>query len=148
MVVRGSPRDSEGIELFSLAPLERDDARRLLTQLTQLSLLGLAAPLPFFPTTSEAYFAALSSPPKKLTEDEVIPFAFAQARKSLFPEKPGYRIDGAIAEVYRGGDPLGDRDTSGRATVHPSDLGELPFARLAESVFHPLARAVVVGGET
>lgn len=146
MVVRGSPRDSEGIELFSLAPVNEEQARALLQRLAQLAYLGRWVPLPFFPSTSEAYFAALSNPKKKLSEDEVIPFAFAQARKELFPEKSGYRIDAAIAEVYRGGDPLGDRDASGRATVHPADLGELPFARLAESVFHPMARAITTGG--
>jgi exonuclease V gamma subunit len=140
LVVRGNPRESEGVETFELSPLHPADARRLLARLCRLAVVGLARPLPFFPGVSEAYFQALSSPPKKLSEEEVIPYAFREARKRLWPERGA--TDAALVEVYRGRDPLGDLDAQGRPAVHEADLGELPFALLAETLFHPMHRAV------
>jgi hypothetical protein len=141
LVVRGNPRNPEGVETFLLGALEQKRAKELLGILCGLSILGRAVPLRFFPSASEEYFQALHNAPKKLREDEIVSFAFEQARKFLGPTKASARPDALLGELYRGTDPLGVLDSSQLPAVEASEMGELPFARLSEAFFGPLLRA-------
>ena len=141
LVVRGSPRSPEGVETFVLRAVEREKAKDLLGILCGLSVLGRSVPLRFFPEASEKYFQMLQSAPKKLREEEIVPAAFEEARKSLVPGKGSGRPLTLLAELYRGTDPLGVLGASGRPLFDASELSEQPFARLAETLFGPLLRA-------
>jgi exodeoxyribonuclease V gamma subunit len=147
LVVRGGPRSPEGVEKFVLAALEPAQAKSLLGTLCGLSVLGRLTPLRFFPEASEKYFECLTNPPSKLGEDETVPFALEEARKVLLPSRMSPRPDTILHELYRGADPLGVLDGEMRPLVSESELSELPFARLAETFFAPLLRAVQSAGE-
>ncbi len=152
LVVRGNPRNPEGVETFVLGRLEPDVACEALGSLVALAVVGRRSPLRFFPGVSEKYFDTLHNPPKKLHLDEVVPYAFDEARKLLTPTRGGARPDAILLELYRGADPLGVLDEQMRKRVVEDDLSELPFARLAGTVFGPMSRALVLdeagsGGE-
>ncbi len=146
LVVRGPPKSPEGVETFVLDRLEASAAKKLLGTLVALAAFGRRAPLSFFPGVSEKYFDTLHHPPKKLSEEEVVPHAYEEARKWLQPSRAGARPDAVLQELYRSSDPLGVLDESMRARVAEEDLAELPFARLSEAVFGPMYRARVFDG--
>jgi exonuclease V gamma subunit len=144
MVVRGGPREADKVDTFALRPVPANTARRILGRLVGLAQLGLSVPLPFFGEASEAYFDAVTAPPKKLLQEnpeEVVPRALSAAREALQPTNFWQAPDQAVLEVYRGRDPLGELDASGLRLVPREDLAQLPFARLAELVLSPLASA-------
>lgn len=143
LVVRGGPRSPVGVETLVLGALPQSKAMNLLGTLGGLALLGRMIPLRFFPEASEKYFHSLMNPPRKLGEEEKVPFAFEEARKVLLPSKVGPRPDTILHELYRGADPLGVLDGNGHLVFEAHELRESPFARLAETFFAPISQAVL-----
>ena len=145
LVVRANPRDAEGVQTLALGAVPQEKAQELLGELCRLAIAGLSLPLRFYPSASDAYFEALHHVSRRVPEEEVVPRAYQEARKVLYPKNAGFNPDAAISELYRGEDPLGDLDAAGKLAVDVDDLAELPFARLAELIFHPLGQAVQGG---
>lgn len=135
LVTRGATWDNENSKELVLEAVEPQAARRLLAELSVLSLLGRLVPLRFFAGASFEYLTSLHKPLRGVSEEEKVPKAFERARSSLQPNVNYSRGTNAVTELFRGEDPLGAQG------AHEDELAELPFARLAAHIFGPFLAA-------
>jgi exodeoxyribonuclease V gamma subunit len=127
-------RGRAGIEVQRFPPLEREQARQVLSRLVELWRLGLTQPLPFFPESALTYMETLK---EQGDRDDAREKALAAARSRFENEHAfGESQDPYICRVFAGLSPICDSGSPFGWSGAPN------FAELARTIMGPAAAAL------